>query len=106
MTGRVLRIRPRAIIDIEDESLYLGREAGPNTAIRFERAVANTLAGLLRFPNAGARRIFDGAVPGSFRFVRVDGFPKMLVFYRVTRTGVWVVRVLHGARDITIEDLE
>ena len=28
------------------------------------------------------------------------GFPKSFVFYRATRHGIEVVRVLHGARDI------
>jgi toxin ParE1/3/4 len=30
----------------------------------------------------------------------IKGFKKYLVFYRVTDTGVEIIRVIHGARDI------
>lgn len=105
MSARAVRIRARAVRDIEDVSLYLEYESGLNTAIRFEKAVAEAITRLARFPHTGARRFLNGPVPGPFRLVSVDDFPSILVFYPVYRRTLWIVRVLHAARDITAEDV-
>ena len=36
----------------------------------------------------------------AVRYIPVKGFPRHLVFYRLTEDEVIVTRVLHGARDI------
>ena len=34
------------------------------------------------------------------RVWKVEGFPKIMLFYRVEKTGISVIRILHGARDL------
>ena len=47
-------------------------------------------------------RAFDlGGRLAGLRVWRVEGFEKHLVFYRTAETIVEIVRVLHGARDLT-----
>ena len=36
----------------------------------------------------------------ELRVWKVKGFPKILIFYQPENSGVSVVRVLHGARDL------
>ena len=34
------------------------------------------------------------------RVWKVEGFSKIMLFYRVEQTGISVIRILHGARDL------
>lgn len=68
---------------------YLEEQANEETGVRFYDAVlrrvfrtrVDRLEGLRRFPVTGA-------------------FSKYLIFYQITQTGIDVVRVLHGSREV------
>ncbi len=55
---------------------------------------------LLEHPELGPLRAFDRRDLSGLRSLPVHGFEKHLVFYRPTKEGIEVVRVLHGARDL------
>ncbi len=52
-------------------------------------------------PALGVARRFENPRLEGLRMFSVLGFRRHLVFYRPTAAGVEVVRVLHGARDIS-----
>jgi len=55
---------------------------------------------LAEHPELGPTRTFPGGVPADIRFFVITDFPNYLIFYRTSSSGVEIVRVLHGARDI------
>ena len=69
--------------------------AGELIAERFVARIVATVESLEFMPARHRIRAELGAD------LRVAGFHKYLIFYRVTNDVVSIVRVLHGARDIT-----
>ncbi len=66
----------------------------------FARAEA-TLVRLASMPGIGTPYEPDEALYADLRYLPVDRFRKYLVFYRSVPGGIEVLRVLHGARDIS-----
>lgn len=88
------RVEPRAERDLIEHAAYLGeRSEQANSAVQTFFALAET-------PGLGAIREFRKASLAGVRAWRVNGFPKYLIFYRVTPDGVSILRVLHAARDL------
>jgi toxin ParE1/3/4 len=85
---------------LDEQAGYLAREASLETALRFYDAAAATFEKLARMPGIGERR--DSTKPrlAELRVWRVEGFEKHLILYRLSGTGIDIVRVFHGARDI------
>ncbi len=52
-------------------------------------------------PGMGERWESNNPHLAGLRVWRVEGFEKHLIFYRATDDGIEVVRVVHGARDIS-----
>jgi toxin ParE1/3/4 len=86
-----------------EQAEYLARNAGRDTALKFYLAADETFSLLASNPGMGRMRDFRSPRLSGLRMCLLIGFPKHLVFYRPTRHGVEIVRVLHGARDV--EDL-
>lgn len=72
----------------------------PGTAERFERALETAVRRLETFPRIGHPVKSRNPRIHGIRSWPVPGFPAILFFYRADREGVYVVRVLHGARDL------
>ncbi len=98
MTSRV-RVRPRALADLEELAVWFGG-VEPRLAHRFLAGALATLERLAHFPNAGAPHSCEHGWLRGTRRARVDGFERVLVFYRVVAGSVEVLRVLDGARDL------
>jgi toxin ParE1/3/4 len=92
--------RPRARLDLLEQFVYFGEQSGVDVAERYFDAVAKTCALLSRHPEAGST--YDSSLSrlAGLRQFRVKGFERYLIFYLTRRSGIDVVRVLHGARDI------
>jgi toxin ParE1/3/4 len=96
---RTVVFLPRAKEDVFEISSRIALD-DPGVAERFEAAVRAEAALLRQFPGCGRAREFRGR---SFRGLRsrpLSRFRSWLVFYRVRRDVVEIVRVLHGARDL------
>jgi toxin ParE1/3/4 len=92
--------RPRARLDLLEQFVYFGEQAGVELAERYLEAVEQTCLQLVRTPQIG--REYDATIPrleGIRRFP-VSGFEQYLIFYLPQQDGMEVIRVLHGARDI------
>ena len=96
------RLRSRAKLDIELIVDYLAARS-PSTSLRFIDAIEREFGFLSDFPQAGGiRDLPQSAFPG-LRSWPIKGFGKYLIFYRPTDSGVEIVRVLHGSRDVDAE---
>lgn len=96
---RRLRRHPRALSDVEESAVHFGSD-NPAVALRFLEAVEATLRLLVEHPELGHARTFERSGLAGLRSFPVKGFGSHLVFYRPTRQGIEVLRVLHGARDL------
>ena len=93
--------RPQAIRDLADIAVYLAEE-GPSDdlAFRFLDAAESSFEQLAAMPAMGVARAFHDPELEGVRMWRVVGFDSHLIFYRATETGVEIIRVIHGKRDI------
>ncbi len=99
MTTHIL-IRPKAQADMDDTAEYLSQE-NPESARRFLAAIEETIQQLLTIPGLGRVRKYLNPKLKDLRSWRIRGFEKWLVFYRPTDDRIEIVRILHGARDLT-----
>jgi toxin ParE1/3/4 len=99
MTDRISR-SPLAEKDIADLAEYYRVEAGLATALRFVVNAEAAMEALAAYPKIGAPL---GLVTGPERDVRrwhIEGFPRLMILYRPTQTGIHIIRVIDAARDI------
>jgi len=89
-----IRRLPQAIRDVDDIWLYIA-EHDPIAATRMVDRLITQVARLADFPNSGRARPEIGM---DARGIVVG---KYLVLYRVTSEAVEIVRVIHGARDLS-----
>ena len=91
---------PQARLDLIDAALYIA-EDDPDAADRFLDAITKTMARLARHPMLGRTR------PELAPDLRSFPHRQYVIFYRPVPSGIEVVRVLHGSRDILplFEDL-
>ena len=96
-----IRFRPRAWEDVQESATYLASEASPETGERFLDAVQAECATLASFPKIGSPCFFRNLRLRSLRRHPVSNFENWLIFYQPEEGAIEVVRVLHGARDIS-----
>jgi toxin ParE1/3/4 len=83
--------------DLQKIGAYIRDNAGEAVAERFIRRVIARIDGLAFMPRRC--RVRDELQPG----IRAVSLDKYIIFYRVTDDSVFVLRVLHSARNITSE---
>ena len=95
-----LTVRSRARLDLLEQFVYLGEQAGVEVAERYFAAVDQTCAFLLKQPRSGT--LYDSGVArlNGIRRFRVRRFEHYLIFYLPRPGGIDVIRVLHTARDV------
>lgn len=98
---RSLHLTATAIADIESLRTFYALEAGWSVSAQLDEAIRECVHRLAEFPMIGVERPERHARLRGLRWVLVPGFPKLLLFYRVTPETVDVIRVCHGAREQT-----
>lgn len=91
--------RPQAILDLLEQADFIAQDDA-DAAQRLVDAAEKTIAVLEKMPRLGRRLPFADRRLRDLRMRGVEGFPNQIVFYRVIRDGIEVVRVLHAARDL------
>ena len=86
--------------DLEEAAVHIA-EGSVEAAMRFVSAARSTIESLSESPIRGARFETDIRPLAGIRWVPVAGFDKYMVFYLVNEADVHVIRVLHGARDLS-----
>ncbi len=94
MSRRVVSTTPQARLDLIEAGLYIA-EGNPDAADRFHDALNKTFQRLAQHPQLGRAR------PELDRELRSLPHRQYVIYYRPTARGVEIVRVLHGARDIS-----
>jgi plasmid stabilization system protein ParE len=97
MTYR-LRKSPQAERDADEIADFLA-ERSVRAGTRFLVQVASTLERIRIDPGLGMHLKVEEPQLEEILWHRVDGFPNHLIFFRVDGDLVFVLRVLHGARD-------
>jgi toxin ParE1/3/4 len=96
--SRPVARHPAVEDDILDIAKWIAHDSA-QAARRFLAAVEESIAGLRLFPNKGSPKQFRANALAGVRSWRVRGFPKHLIFYVVRPDDVYVLAVLHGARN-------
>lgn len=101
MTGKPVRPRDRARLDVEQAVAYYAAEADAGVAIGFIDAMEHTYRAIASHPAAGSLRYaYELNLPG-LRVWRLRKYP-YLVFYMDQETYVDVWRVLHANSDVPV----
>ena len=90
---------PRARIDLAEIFCYIASD-NLSAAERFAEAAEDAFLKLADMPGMGPEWGSELPVMSGVRFWPIRGFSKYLIFYKPTKNGIEVLRVLHGARDI------
>ena len=89
-----------AAADVLEQADWYRLQAGQALALRWERAVNSAVVRLLGRPAAGTRCKFRSSELTNVRRSVIAGFPKHLMFYKFDEAEVFILRVVHGARDL------
>ena len=100
MRKRRLVFSDAAIADILEQAGWYAAHSGARLARRWENAVSSAVSRVVRHPAIGATCAFRPLVLKDVRRTTISGFPKHLLFYRFNDDEVFVLRVVHGARDL------
>jgi toxin ParE1/3/4 len=97
-----LKVYESAALSIVEQADYYLEKSGEGLASRWEAAIDEAIASILKWPEIGSLCRFHSPSLAGVRWCLVPGFPKHMVFYRYDKAehSITVIRVLHGARDI------
>jgi toxin ParE1/3/4 len=99
MVKRIL-IRPKAIVDLDEQFAYIA-ENNFDAALIFFDAAQQTFAQLAELPNIGSIYNSRNSRLVGLRKWAVKGFNKHLIFYLDRNECIEIVRLIHSARDIS-----
>lgn len=100
MRRRRLVFSDASIADIMEQAEWYAAQTGKPLAQRWQKAVTTAISHLLTRPATGPPCKFRSPALRDVRRVTISGFPKHLLFYRFDDNEVFVLRVVHGARDL------
>lgn len=89
-----------AVADILEQADWYESQADYKLAERWENAVTATLLRILKGTRLGQLCHFKSEELRDVRRAFVRGFSKHLVFYRFRDTELFILRIVHGARDL------
>lgn len=98
--SRAIRRTWQARRDVIEAADYIA-ETSLNASDRFLQATETAFKILADMPGIGALRDYDNPNYAGMRMSPVPGFRKYLVFYLTHEEDIEIIRVLHGARDLT-----
>ena len=97
--------RPRFLLDLAEELIWLRDHAGPEVAERWYDALMATMEFIQKNPLTGRER--KDLSPAGIRSWRVRGFPCWLIFYAVTaRNKVIFYRVRSGTMNLVVLNMK
>ena len=95
-----LVVSDAAVTDFLEQAEWYERQSGTRLAKRWEQAATTSLFKLLKNPNIGSRCHFASESLANLRRIAIDGFPRHLIFYKAQGSEVFIIRIVHGARDL------
>jgi toxin ParE1/3/4 len=101
MAERISRL-PLAEKDIAYLAKYYLDEAGLPVALRFVANAEAAMQALDAYPKIGATLGLATGPERDIRLWHIEGFPRLMVLYRPTETGITIIRVIDAGRDIEV----
>jgi toxin ParE1/3/4 len=95
-----LVVSDAAIADILEQAAWYEQQSGAVLAGRWERAVTSAVLRTVSGPATGTLCSFRSPELVGLRRKAVTGFPRHLLFYTFRDNEVFILRVVHGARDL------
>jgi toxin ParE1/3/4 len=94
-------INKRSIVikDLIEHATYIGQN-NLEVAEQFLVAADETFKLLGKMPGMGKLSQFSHPRLANIRQYQIKGFKSYLIFYRSVETGIEILRVLHGMRDL------
>ncbi len=89
-----------AIADMLEQADQYVAQSGRRLAGRWQKAVTSAVSLIVTRPAAGVPCTFHSPELEGAKWIAISGFPKHLLFYRFDDEEVFVLRVVHGARDL------
>ena len=89
-----------AVADIVEQAEWYSTQSGTALAGRWERAVKSAILRVVSRPTTGSLCTFQSSELRNVRRTAIRGFPKHLLFYSFDSGEIFVLRVVHGARDL------
>jgi len=89
-----------AVSDILEQADWYTSQSGHTLAARWEKAVTTAILRISQNPHAGTPCTFRSAELQGVRRTTIRNFPKHLLFYRFADGELFILRVVHGARDL------
>lgn len=86
--------------DILEQADWYANHSGKALTRRWENAVESAVLSVVRRPATGAPCAFRSLELLGVRRVAIPGFKKHLLFYKFNEEELFVLRVVHGARDL------
>jgi toxin ParE1/3/4 len=93
-----IRKKAQVFWDLDEIAAFIGISS-PRAALRFLEGFDRAVSSLAAMPASGSLHHPGHPHLHDIRAWPVPGFKKYVIFYRPTRNGIEVLRVLHGARD-------
>lgn len=100
MTKNRLVVSDAAATDVVEQADWYSTQSGKDLAERWEAAVTSAIMRALHRPSTGTPCHFQAAELHDLRRTAISGFPRHLLFYRFDRRVVFILRVVHGARNL------
>jgi toxin ParE1/3/4 len=100
MKKRRLAFTDAAVADILEQADWYSAQAGRRLVRLWQKAARSAVSQAVRRPAAGALCSFRSETLRDVRRTNITGFPKHLLFYQFDDDEVFVLRVVHGARDL------
>jgi toxin ParE1/3/4 len=97
-----IKTRSSADRDIEREAINIANYAGVEAGLRFYEACDQAFLLLASQPGMGVVKDFENPIFAGMRMWRLKGFEEYLIFYRPTQSGIEVMRVVNGSRNLPI----
>jgi plasmid stabilization system protein ParE len=97
--------RPRFLLDLAEELIWLNQNAGPEVAERWYQALKETIRFLQQHPLVGRER--TDLKPDGIRSWRIKQFPRWLIFYSVRNDEQLVLlRARPGNMNLIVLEME
>ncbi len=93
-------VKPKAGLDLDEYSDYLTDGAPPGVDLRFLRAARETFSLLATQPEMGWPALLKARDLRDLRVFRIAGFERILILYRPIASGVEILRVVDGSRNV------
>jgi toxin ParE1/3/4 len=97
---RQIVLSDAAVVDILEQADWYLAQSGEALASRWEKAVTAALLRVVSRPMVGTPCVFRSPELRDVRRTTISGFAKHLLFYRFSEGEIFILRVVHGARDL------